>query len=138
MAVSNCRFGPEIAYQSCQAGEGIGHLLGTNMLVIALARFIVEPQDANLVDHEGQTVLEAVRTSGHRPGRLPDYHFGEPIFAQDQSFTKQQPGFHDGIYTNTPGPVNDAISVPSRFYRTYRRLLNILYGKPILSVVDFC
>jgi hypothetical protein len=71
------------------------------MLVISLARFIVEPQDANLVDHEGQTVLEAMRTSRHRPRRLPDHHFGKPVFAQDQSFTKQQPSMHDGVYTNT-------------------------------------
>jgi hypothetical protein len=83
-----------------QAGEDIRHFLSADMLVIALARFIVEAQDANLVSHEGQTVLESVRTPWNRPRQLSDRYFGEPVFAQNQPFTKYQPRLHVGIYTN--------------------------------------
>jgi hypothetical protein len=91
-----------------QVGEDVGYFPFSDVLVIAFAALVVEPQDAHFVNHKDQAVLEGVRAARNGLWQLPDYHFGKPAFAYDPSFTKQQPWLHVGIYTNAEGTVNAA------------------------------
>jgi hypothetical protein len=48
--------------------------------MIALSRFVVEPQRAFPVNDEGEPILEGVLTPGKSARQLPDHQFGKTIY----------------------------------------------------------
>jgi len=84
------------------------------MLVTALPRLVVESQNAYLVDHESETILETVAAAGNRMGQLPNRDIGKPALAYDPSFTQEKPGPRVGIYTNSRRAVNAGAKLGAR------------------------
>jgi hypothetical protein len=76
------------------------------MLVIALSRLVVEAQNAHLVDHERQTILETVAAARNRVRELPNHNIGKAAFADDPSLSQEKPRPHVGVYTNAGEIVN--------------------------------
>jgi len=72
-----------------QVRERVWYFSCPDMLVIALAAFVVEPQDAYAFNNEGESVFEGVWAAWNGLRQLPDHHFGELAFAYDPPFTKQ-------------------------------------------------
>ena len=81
---------PEIRDQLFQRREIVGHLRLPEMLVIALAGFVVEAQYANLIDHECHPVFETMRAALGRPRQKPDHDLRETVFRNDPPFAQQQ------------------------------------------------
>src|SRR5579859_3380765 len=71
------------------------------MFVVALPRFVIEPEHAHLVDDQRQPVFEAVIAPADRTRQTPDHDIGKTVFAEDASFTEQQLRRHVGAYANT-------------------------------------
>jgi hypothetical protein len=75
-------------------------LLRANVLVIALAGFVVEPEHAYAVNDKGQAVFELVAAPRRASRQLPDHDIGKPALTDNPSFAKQEPHPHVGVYTN--------------------------------------
>jgi hypothetical protein len=72
---------PKIRDQLLEHAERIARLSLAFVPVIAFAGFVVEPQNANIVDHEGQPIFEIVAASPRGLGKSPDHELDEAIFA---------------------------------------------------------
>ena len=71
------------------------------MFVIAFSRFIVETQNANLIDHKGQPVFESMATARNRSRQAPDHNLDKAVFGDNPSFPEEQPCHAVGIYANS-------------------------------------
>ena len=71
------------------------------MFVVAFSGFVVETQNANLIDHKGQPVFESMATARNRPRQAPDHKFDKAVFGNDPSFPEEQPCHAVGVYANS-------------------------------------
>jgi hypothetical protein len=94
---------PEVRYQLFRAFEFIGDLRVANVFVVALAGFIVESQDANLVNHECQAILKSMAASGNLHRYFPNHDVDKTILGKDSPLAKEETRRHVGVYTNTGG-----------------------------------
>src|SRR5271169_5769808 len=73
--------GPEIRYQLFQRREDVRHFRIANVIVVALASFIVEAKHAHLINHKGQAIFELVPTAWNRARQSPDHNISELTLA---------------------------------------------------------
>jgi hypothetical protein len=71
------------------------------MSVVTLARLVVVPEYADLVDDERQPIFESVCRAWHRPRQAPYYNLDEYSGIQHVPFINQQLGLHVGLNNNT-------------------------------------
>src|SRR5207253_4512128 len=70
-------FRPKIRLQRIHIGEPVGYLALADMLVVSLARLIVEAQHTTLIGDVGEAVLVRMRARTRRPRHPPDHDLHE-------------------------------------------------------------
>jgi hypothetical protein len=80
---------PKIHQQPIQILECVPHFPAPDMLVIALASFVIKSHNAHSIRDKGQSVLEIVPAPWHRLRQLPHNQFDEPVFIEKISFVEQ-------------------------------------------------
>lgn len=76
------------------------------MLVVSLAALVVVAKYTDLIDHEGQTVLEGMSTAGRGFGELPDHNIRKAVVAQLDARSQEQGSWRVVTMTTTLGVVN--------------------------------
>jgi len=84
----------EILEKLVDRGEGVGLFGAADVTMVAFARLIVIPQDADPVRDEGETVLVALQATGQYSWQAPQDHLGKQPIGQDQSAPEKQLRLH--------------------------------------------
>ncbi|MCB1831921.1 MAG: hypothetical protein KDH19_00495 [Geminicoccaceae bacterium] len=117
---------PEIGQQPFSAGETVTPLKLADMEVIALARLIVEAQDAFAFRDQRQGIFEIVVRSANRLGHPPNLHFHEECRFELVAFVEKKLGFHVGEYNNT----TDALSsTPTLTQARHRKMAGFFMSR---------
>ncbi|SCC93624.1 conserved hypothetical protein [Thiomonas sp. X19] len=93
----------EIVDQAIHVHELVRTFQRANVLVIALAALVVEPDDTFTIHHVGQSVLERVGAGRNRLRQAPYHHLDKATFAQDVADSSDEFNLrlHVGHYANT-------------------------------------
>jgi hypothetical protein len=91
----------KVGHQSIGRREDVSFLRCFGVPVIALAAFVVVPQDTSLFDHVGEAIPEPMRRRRDRRRDTPDHHFDERVGSEDYPAANQGHSLHVGENTNT-------------------------------------
>jgi hypothetical protein len=83
--------------------EGTRDFTSTHVLVVSLAALVVVAQYTDLIDHQGQAVLEGMSTAGCGFGELPDHNICKTVVAQLDARSQEQDSWHVVTMTTTLG-----------------------------------
>jgi hypothetical protein len=74
----------EVSSERFNAGEDIFELTVIDMAVVSLPGFIVVTKDANVIDDEGEPILEVVPAAANWLEHSPDDELGSGLLAKTQ------------------------------------------------------